>query len=204
MTPGELLARALYDACRPRMREEGFCINAAAVARLVLRELHVKSWPVQCTVIHANRAYAEHVAAGRPEAELGPWWEATGDDPYCTWAQAEVEWKARSSPHQIEASARAGHQGLPGHVVTWVPSWHGYLDPTAGQFTRPEHGIELEPCFWPDALPPPVIGEWRREDGGTTVIWPTELRGYAHAGAWLLRNDSINVDLARQTLEAIS
>jgi hypothetical protein len=199
----EKIAEAVYEACRPWMREEAFCINAAAVTRLVLPAYDVQSWPVQVTALHANEAYYRYVEEGGDEALLPAYWDAEPGDPYCVWARAEPTWKARTSADQLDADRRRGRPGLPGHVVTWVPAWSCYLDPTAGQFSRPERGIELGPTVWDAEAPPPVPSQWLRRDGGVSVIYPTDLKGYAHSGAWRHRNDSTTRQLAADAEEML-
>lgn len=198
------VARAIHDACRPHMAFASWCVNAAAVARLVYRELGEQSWPVQVTVIHMNRPYREHVEAGRPESELTPWDEAQPGDPYCTWASAMTPAEARVSPWQLDANRRAGRPGLPGHVLTWVPSWSSYIDPSADQFHRPEHGILLEPCAWRYITKPERPGAFDRDDGGLTAIVPTRLRGFVDSGAWMHRDDDVTRELARLSLALLT
>lgn len=196
------VACAIYDASQHLMADRSWCINAAAIATHVLRALGVKGWPVQCTVLHANAAYA--TIMGTPaEESLPPWWEAEPGDPYCVWAQAMTQTKARTDASQLDANARSGHEGLPGHVLTWVPEWRAWLDPSAEQFTKREHGILLAPCAWPDAQGPPRGDSWKRPDDGLTGIMPTSVRGFATTRAWARRGDDHTRMLAREALRLL-
>lgn len=192
----EQVVEAVHDACRPEMATDRWCINAAAITRLVLRELRVPGWPVQCTIEHMNAAYAEHVRSGRSEAELPNYWDAKPGEPYAIWAQAVTQARASAMPWQAQ-------DGLPGHVVTWVPLWGCYLDPSADQFSRPAYGIELGPCCW-QAKPPPEPAQYLRDDGGVTILLPTRLRGFTSAGAWRHRNDRTTRQLAGAALELLA
>lgn len=194
---------AIHDAAAHRLRDPSWCVNAAAIATHVMRELGERSWPVQCTVLHMNAQYAERVEAGEREEDFPRWSEAKPGDPYCVWAQAMTRDTARRNEAQRAHAARIGRDSLPGHVVTWVPAWAAYLDPSADQFHKPAHGIELEPLAWRGANEPPAETHWLRPDGGRSIIVPTQHRGFATALAWTRRGDDQTRALAQEALRLL-
>lgn len=204
MDDAERVAAAIHEAAAHRMGDASWCINAAAIATHVLRALGQKSWPVQCTVLHMNATYADGVARGMDEATFTPWSEAEPGDPYCVWAQSMTRSAARLDEAQRAHAQRVGRDGLAGHVVTYVPGWTAYIDPSAGQFTKPAHSIELGPCAWQGAPAPPEVGHWQRLDGGLSVILPTPLRVFAASPAWTRRGDDDTRRLARRALELLA
>lgn len=197
------VAVAIHDAAAYLMAEPSWCVNAAAIATHVLRGLGEKSWPVQCTVLHMNVPYVERVEAGESEESFPAWRDAVPGDPYCVWARAMPREQSRLDPEQIDAARRRGREGLAGHVVTWVPAWTSYIDPSAGQFAKPVHGIELGPTAWQGAYEPPAESFWERPDGGLSIIRPTALRGFTTTPAWARRGDDHTRQLAREALNAL-
>lgn len=197
------VAVAIHDAAAYLMADASWCVNAAAIATHVLRGLGEKSWPVQATVLHMNAPYVERVSAGESEDSFPAWHEAGPGDPYCVWARSMTSAAARLDPEQIATARRRGRDGLAGHVVTWVPAWASYIDPSADQFTKPEHGIELEPTAWQGANEPPAESHYERPDGGLSIIVPTTMRGFATSPAWTRRGDDHTRQLARRALELL-
>jgi hypothetical protein len=174
------VSTAVWAVARPFMQTDRWCINAASLTRLTLLELGVKSFAVQATVMHLNRAYAAHVADGRDG------WGPPEGEPYMVYARAR---RLTDPPHPWDLDS-FGHdagspEGLAGHVLTYAPSWRAWLDPSGHQFTREAHGILIPPGHVWEGVPDPAQQHaWYRPDGGVSIIEPTPLRTFKHAAGW--------------------
>jgi len=172
------VSMATWAVARPFMATDRWCVNAASITKRVLDHLGVKSFPVHAEVMHLNEAYARHAEPSRP---LPP---ADSPDPYMVYARLEL-----IGVSDIEVEDASSPEGLPGHVITYVPAWRAYLDPSGHQFNRPDHGIVIPfGAVWHLAPAPPAPGVWERPDGGVSIIEPTGSRRFVHAPGWQRRD----------------
>jgi hypothetical protein len=179
-TPREV-STAIWAVARPLMATDRWCVNAARLCKEVLRELAVPSYPVHAEVIHLNAAAAEQVrppGSPPPDGYTPPVLDPD-QQPYMIYARLSV-----ISRGDIGAEDSSSPDGLPGHVLTYVPSWRCYLDPSAHQFARPEHGVELPPGHVWGGLERVREHGWQRPDGGVSTISPTGLRRFTLAPGW--------------------
>jgi hypothetical protein len=168
------------------MQTDRWCVNAAALCRFTLQRLAVKSYPVHAEVMHLNAAATEHLRMTTHEAPAGyrPPLVPDGQEPFMIYARLSVV-----APDDIGAEDSSSPDGLAGHLLTYVPTWGAYLDPSAHQFTRGEHGVELPPGHvWHGVPDPPPDQSWQRPDGGVSAITPTGLRRFRHAPGWQRRD----------------
>lgn len=183
-TPKQV-STAIWAVSRPLMQTDRWCVNAASICRAVLRELRVPSWPVHAEVMHLNAAYAEALreqTGEQPDGyEARPVWP--GQTPYMTYARLDVI----SSNDVGAAENAASPDGLAGHVLTFVPAWRCYLDPSGHQFTREPHGIVIPPGHAWEGIEAPAPRAWQRPDGGVTAIEPTGLKRFKNAPGWQVK-----------------
>jgi len=172
------VSTATWAVARPLMQTDRWCVNAAAITKLVLAQLGVKSYPVHAEVMHLNAAAAHGADGSRP---LPP---ADSADPYMVYARLD-----NLGADDIGAEDANSPEGLAGHVLTFVPEWRCYLDPSGHQFTRPDWSIVVPVgAVWHSAPEPPAPAVWERPDGGVSVIEPTRSRRFVHAAGWKRRD----------------
>lgn len=180
MNLAQPLAAAVYRHGRPLCMTDAWCILAAALTRDALAELGIESTPLEVSMIFYNAQMVECIRTGRQP-------DLTDDSPTAPWSVG-----AEATPDSI----------APAHVVTWVPAWSAYIDPSAHQFARPFRGIDVGPAAWLDAEPPPEWGEWEHDDGGRTIIRPTTYDHFRRTRNWRDRH-SLTVAKILADIEAV-
>lgn len=180
------VALSVHEHARPAMVSESWCVNAAALVRDVMREIGIPSYAKCCDVSHMNAAYValghEHEPDLFPDCPFPA--EGDGSQPFIMTA------RAHGQPEREYDIAPKDHPGgnLDGHVLTYVPDWSAWIDPSAPQFDRPQHRVLFPaPVAWLDS--PPEGRCYARDDGGMTAILPTESRRFHNSSAWRTRND---------------
>jgi hypothetical protein len=189
------LAALIHEHARPMMVDDHWCINAAAITRDVLRVLDVPGFAVHADAIHMNAAYAAALAESDPTFSL-PGYNPEppeGQVPYLGAARCDGDFE----DFNVQGPEPVG-KPFNGHVLIYVPGWRAYIDPSADQFARPQHAIEIEPCAWTDAENLPLDGSaWVRSDGGVSIIQPRRGRSFVNSTAWQRRGDPFQANVVR-------
>lgn len=192
------VAEKIHEHARPSMIDDHWCINAAAITRDVLRELGVTSYAVAADAIHMNAAYV-HAMKEVERTGVVPADPPEGQLPYLVAARVDGDFDG----FNVKGPEPKG-QPFNGHVITFVPAWVCYLDPSADQFARPDQGIELTPGAWTDANEPFESSMWSRLDGGWSIITPKRSRSFVNTPAWSRRGDPDQRALVQRIVDSVT
>lgn len=161
------------------------CVAAARTTMDVLHHLGIGARAMPVGVVVANEQWMRLTDEQRVEALSDPTNPA--------WSIGVLAGSQQPEPGTFD-----------GHLVVVVPRLRALLDPTLGQFSRPEHGITLSGSVFDLANGTDFangVPQRFRNSAGSYVTYThlPELRSYRQTGAWTQPNATITEALLAAT-----